>query len=248
MKTKILIAALSLTLTLSAQDHGDIVNTTQGPMRIQPVMHGALALKWKGKTILVDPYGGPQKYKSLHSPDLILITDIHPDHLDTSTLNSLDISKASIVAPQAVADMLPENFKKKAIVLANGKTHESLGMTIEAMPMYNLPESKDAFHTKGRGNGYLLTAGGKRIYISGDTEDIPEMLALKNIDVAFICMNLPYTMTVEQAANAVKTFKPAVVYPYHYRGKDGLSDVEKFKKLVSDDRKIEVRLRNWYPE
>ena len=114
--------------------------------------------------------------------------------------------------------------------------------------MYNLPESATAMHTKGRGNGYILTIGGKRIYISGDTQGIPEMRSLKNIDVAFVCMNLPYTMDIKEAADAVLAFKPAIVYPYHYRGKDGLSDVNAFKSLVdAGGQKIEVRLRNWYP-
>ena len=110
--------------------------------------------------------------------------------------------------------------------------------------MYNLPESPDAYHTKGRGNGYVLTIGGKNIYISGDTEDIPEMRALKNIDIAFVCMNLPYTMPPDQAAGGVLAFKPKIVYPYHYRGQD----VNIFKNLVNaGDKNIEVRLRNWYP-
>jgi L-ascorbate metabolism protein UlaG (beta-lactamase superfamily) len=248
MKTLVFLAAFGALLTTSAQDRGDILNTSQGPLRFQPVFHGALALKWKGKTILVDPYGGIKKYKGLQSPDVVLITDIHPDHLDSSTLYALDLTRSTLIVPQAVADKLPETLKKNIVVLANGKSHVMMGMTIEAIPMYNLPEKKDAGHPKGRGNGYLLTTGGKRIYISGDTEDIPEMLALKNIDVAFVCMNLPYTMTVEQAAEAVKTFKPLAVYPYHYRGKDGMSDIEQFKELVSDTKGIEVRLRDWYKE
>jgi L-ascorbate metabolism protein UlaG (beta-lactamase superfamily) len=115
--------------------------------------------------------------------------------------------------------------------------------------MYNLPENSDSRHTKGRGNGYVINFGGKNVYISGDTEDIPEMRHLKNIDVAFVCMNLPYTMDVNQAANAVLEFKPKIVYPYHYRGQEGLSDVSAFKKLVNDGNKsIEVRLVNWYPK
>jgi L-ascorbate metabolism protein UlaG (beta-lactamase superfamily) len=104
-------------------------------------------------------------------------------------------------------------------------------------------------HTKGRGNGYILNIGGKNIYISGDTQAIPEMRSLKNIDVAFVCMNLPYTMDVKEAANGVLAFKPKIVYPYHYRGKGGLSDVNEFKSLVNaGDPAIEVRLRNWYPK
>ena len=115
--------------------------------------------------------------------------------------------------------------------------------------MYNLPEAADSRHTKGRGNGYILTMGGKKIYLSGDTEDIPEMRALKDIDVAFVCMNLPFTMDINQAASAVLEFKPKIVYPYHYRGQGGLADVEGFKKLVNaGNPKIEVRLRSWYPQ
>ena len=113
--------------------------------------------------------------------------------------------------------------------------------------MYNFPETPDAKHTKGRGNGYILDLGGKKIYISGDTGPIPEMMILKNIDIAFVCMNLPYTMDIKDASRSVLVFKPKIVYPYHYRGKDGMSDTAEFKKIVeSGDPKIEVRLRNWY--
>jgi L-ascorbate metabolism protein UlaG (beta-lactamase superfamily) len=113
--------------------------------------------------------------------------------------------------------------------------------------MYNLPDDSTARHTKGRGNGYILTLGGKRFYISGDTEDIPEMRNLKNIDVAFVCMNMPYTMTEEQAASAVLDFKPKIVYPFHYRGQGGFSDTQKFKMLVNKgDASIDVRLKDWY--
>ena len=138
--------------------------------------------------------------------------------------------------------MTPD-LRKGATVMANGQTGELLGVKIEAIPMYNLTAERLKFHNKGRGNGYVVTLGGKRIYLSGDTEDIPEMRALKNIDVAFVCMNLPYTMTVEQAARAVRAFKPRIVYPYHYRG----SDINKFKTLVGTDVGVEVRLREWYP-
>jgi len=140
-------------------------------------------------------------------------------------------------------------MKQKAVVLGNGDKTEQIGINIEAIPMYNLPETDDSKHVKGRGNGYVLTIGNKRVYISGDTEDIPEMRNLKNIDVAFVSMNLPYTMDINQAASAVLDFKPRVIYPYHYRGQDGLSDVEAFKKKVdAGNKNIEVRLRNWYPE
>lgn len=124
-----------------------------------------------------------------------------------------------------------------------------MDVAIEAIPMYNLRKEALKFHEKGRGNGYILTLGGERVYISGDTEDIPEMRNLENIDIAFVCMNLPYTMTVESAASAVLDFKPKKVYPYHYRGTEGLSDVGKFKTLVNEgDSSIDVIQLDWYPK
>ncbi len=159
----------------------------------------------------------------------------------------MDLRKALIIAPQAVFDLLPVDLQKLCTVMANGALKEMMGIGIEAVPMYNMPDPNDPRHPKGRGNGYVLSMGGERIYISGDTEDVPEMRALKNIDVAFVCMNLPYTMTVDQAASGVLAFRPRVVYPYHYRGTDGLSDVARFKLLVnSGDPSIEVRLVDWY--
>jgi L-ascorbate metabolism protein UlaG (beta-lactamase superfamily) len=235
-------------LTLEAQrPASDTIKTKNGSLFIQPIFHGSLIFTWNNKTIYVDPYGGHKLYEGLAVPDLVLITDIHPDHLDLTTLEAINMDKATFVVPQAVADKLSENLKKKLIVLSNEKTTEFEGISIKAIAMYNLPEAEDSKHTKGRGNGYILNLGGKIVYLSGDTEDIPEMRQLKNIDVAFVCMNLPYTMDINQAASAVNEFKPKVVYPYHYRGKDGLSDVEKFKTLVnSQNSNIEVRLRNWY--
>lgn len=131
----------------------------------------------------------------------------------------------------------------------NGDIKSIHNIIIEAIPMYNLREEALKFHEKGRGNGYVITLGKERIYISGDTEDIPEMRALQNIDKAFVCMNLPWTMTVESAADAILEFKPKTIYPYHYRGSNGMSDVEKFKSLVNTENKdINVTLLNWYSE
>jgi len=226
----------------------DQLETAEGKLSIQPILHGTVVLTWDGRTIYVDPYGGAKAFKEIAAPDIILITDIHGDHLNQATLDSIKTDNAIIVAPQAVVDKLPDMLKAKAIVLDNGASTGQKGISITAVPMYNLPEAPDSRHTKGRGNGYILTKGGKKVYISGDTEDIPEMRALTNIDVAFVCMNLPFTMDINQAASAVLEFKPKVVYPYHYRGQGGLSDVEGFKKLVdAGNNKIEVRLRNWYP-
>jgi L-ascorbate metabolism protein UlaG (beta-lactamase superfamily) len=226
----------------------DVLATSMGPLTIQPVMHASLELSLKDLVIYADP-SGAAKFKGLPAPDMILITDIHGDHFDTSTLAVVMAPKTVLIVPQAVADKLPATYdKSKVVVMKNGDHIKQSGIAITAIPMYNLPESPNAMHTKGRGNGYVLNIGGKNIYLSGDTQGIPEMRSLQNIDVAFICMNLPYTMDVKEAADAVLSFKPKIVYPYHYRGKGGLSDVNAFKSLVHAGNKgIEVRLRDWYP-
>ena len=248
MKMKITLFLLMICGISFAQiPAADEVKTAKGPLKIQPLNHATLALTWNGKTIYADPYEGAKTFEGIAVPDLILITDIHGDHFDPATLEALDLSHAVIVAPQAVVDKMSEKLKAKAVVVGNGQTISKLDISITAIPMYNLPEAADAKHTKGRGNGYVLKMGGKTVYISGDTAGIPEMRGLKNIDVAFVCMNLPYTMDVPEAASAVLDFKPNIVYPYHYRGANGLSDTEAFKKAVNDGNKsIDVRLRNWY--
>ena len=241
--------ALMSGMAIAQRPAADVIETSKGPLSIQPINHATLALTWKGKTIYADPNGGAKAFEGIAAPDLILITDIHGDHFNVETLKAISTPTTIIVVPQAVADKLPEDLKSKAIVVANGQTVSKLDVSIAAIPMYNLPESADAKHTKGRGNGYVLTFGNKVVYISGDTAGIPEMRALKNIDVAFVCMNLPYTMDVNEAAAAVLDFKPKIVYPYHYRGQNGLSDTEAFKKQVNaSNAKIDVRLRNWYAE
>tara|TARA_B100001964_G_scaffold210650_1_gene245238 strand:+ start:116 stop:844 length:729 start_codon:yes stop_codon:yes gene_type:complete len=240
MKTMIrFVFGLALAGVLTAQA-ADKIKTTKGNLEVHPVRHGTVVFKWNGKTVFVDPVGGVAPFKSHGTPDLVLVTDIHGDHFNKDTLTEIVKEKTVVITPEAVAALAPEELKKRITTLANGKLMEKLDVKIEAVPMYNLTAARLRFHNKGRGNGYVMTFGGKRVYVSGDTEDIPEMRALKNIDAAFVCMNLPYTMTPEQAADAVREFKPKVVYPYHYRG----SDTAKFKKLVGDAS--EVRLRDWY--
>jgi L-ascorbate metabolism protein UlaG (beta-lactamase superfamily) len=253
--------ALLLPAALAAQDKAPVTDTIpsqNGDIKIHPINHATLALMWQGKTVYVDPVGGSNVFKGLPAPDLILITHIHGDHFSVPTLNAVAGATAKLVGPPTVVAQLPTNLASRATIMTNGESQEFLLMYpvavsnglghvgvdigVEAVPAYNLTPARLSNHPKGRDNGYVLTMGGKRIYLSGDTEDIPEMLALKNIDVAFICMNLPYTMDVEQAARAVKAFKPKIVYPYHYRG----SDLEKFKSLVGADSGVEVRIRDWY--
>jgi L-ascorbate metabolism protein UlaG (beta-lactamase superfamily) len=222
--------------------------TSMGPLLIQPIQHASLVLTFHGLTIYVDP-NGAENFQGIASPNMIIITDIHGDHFDIKTIEAVKSASTLLVVPQVVADKLPTSVKDyHLLVMKNGDNSTQMGISITALPMYNLPESPTAMHTKGRGNGYVLGMGGKNVYISGDTQGIPEMRSLKNIDIAFVCMNLPYTMDVKEAADAVLAFKPKIVYPYHYRGQNGLSDINMFKSLVeAGNKNIEVRLRNWYP-
>ena len=222
------------------------IATGQGPLTIHPVEHATFVMQWNGTTIAVDPIGGAAPFKAFGKPDLILITHIHGDHLSVDTVNGLAGSSTVIVAPASVADKFPEADRGRLTVIANGESVNWGESVIQAIPMYNLAPDRQAFHPKGRGNGYVVTLGGTRIYIAGDTEDIPEMRALEDIDAAFVCMNLPYTMDVSTAADAVLEFKPKVVFPYHYRGKGGMSDLDEFRALVAKDPSIEVRVLEWY--
>ena len=249
LKIFIFLLFFTINYSFSQKPKTDILKTSLGDLKIQPIFHSSLFLQLNNLTIYIDPYGGQNAFKNMVDPDLIIITDIHGDHLDLETLKSIHTDKAIFIAPEAVAEKLPPIYHKNLIVLNNNETTEQLGIKIKALPMYNLPDVPDSKHPKGRGNGYILTIENKQIYISGDTEDINEMRNLKNIDVAFVCMNLPYTMDIHQAASAVLEFKPKIVYPFHYRGKPDMSDVQVFKKLVNDKNpNIEVRLRNWYPD
>ena len=228
----------------------------ESPIHVVPIEHASLILNWSAdrgagsnETIYVDPVGDASKYAGQPAADTILITDIHGDHLSTSTIQALMHRETDLVVPQAVKDQLPTELASRAKVLANGEKINSLHLTIEATPMYNLPDAENAkFHAKGRGNGYILDRqDGFRVYIAGDTAGTPEMRAMQDIDIAFVPMNLPYTMGVDEAADAVLSFKPKQVYPYHYRSPDGLADVDRFKQLVNaGDSNIEVVLAKWY--
>lgn len=217
-------------------------------VKITPIEHASMILEFHGQTIYVDPVGGAAPYEGKSPADFILLTDLHFDHLDTLTLSKIISDKTKIIAPEAVKTNLSPSQQAQTQVMKNGENITIAGISIKAMPMYNLREEAKKFHPKGRGNGYLLSAEETNIYIAGDTEDIPEMRNLKNIDIAFIPMNLPYTMPVSAAADAVLDFKPKKVYPYHYKGEKGLSDVDKFKNIVTTNNPgIEVILLNWYP-
>lgn len=222
--------------------------TKANDFKLTPIEHATAAFTWAGTQFYIDPVGGEAKFANQVKPNIILVTDIHGDHLDLATITKVLKEGTKIIVPQAVADKFTAEMKSRLTVVANEETIIIDGFKITGVPMYNLREEAKNFHTKGRGNGYVIEKSGMRVYFSGDTEDVPEMRNLKNIDKAFICMNLPYTMTEDKAADAVLAFKPKQVYPYHYRGGKGLSDVAKFKDLVNKgNKKIEVVQLNWYP-
>ncbi len=212
--------------------------TAGGPVKITPIYHATAIIQAGGETIYIDP-AHPANITGLAPADLILITDIHPDHMDPADIASLSDTHTQIIAPAAVQQTVTN-----ARVLRNGETTTWRQWKITAVPMYNirhLMPDGEPYHPKGRGNGYVLNYGGKNFYFAGDTEGTPEMRALRDIDVAFIPMNLPYTMTPDEAADAVKQFRPKIAIPYHYRGQN----IQRF----ADDLKgtgIEVRLLDWY--
>jgi L-ascorbate metabolism protein UlaG (beta-lactamase superfamily) len=242
---------------IETEQQGDSsASDEQSDIVITPIGHATMVLEWNGATIYTDPVGGAEAFEGQPEPDIILITDIHGDHLSVDTLEVVVGPTTVLVVPQAVAELLPavpgasvEPLASRVVVLNNGESAPQLDFTVTAIPMYNLPGSaEEERHTKGRGNGYLIEYDGTRVYIAGDTAATPEMRNLQDIDIAFVPMNLPFTMGVEEAADAVLDFKPTTVYPYHYRGQDGLADIGKFKELVNaGDSDITVVLLDWYP-
>lgn len=224
---------------------GDTYNGDDGAaIVIHPVKHASFAMTVPGLVIYNDPVGGAALYQGLPPPDLILVTHEHQDHFDPATLAALLGENTRLLTNPSVHEKLPGDLQARATAIANGETTTVNDLPIEAVPAYNTTADRLQYHPQGRDNGYVLEIEGSRLYIAGDTEDIPEMRALKDIDVAFLPMNLPYTMTIEQAADAVRAFQPGFVYPYHYND----SDTEGFAKLVQESGAgTDVVLRNWYP-
>jgi L-ascorbate metabolism protein UlaG (beta-lactamase superfamily) len=234
-----IVFAFAAAASLHAMAPPDTIQAKGGPITIQPITHAALQLKYGNQVITVDPTMMGGDYNALPKADIVLITDIHGDHLDPGTIAKASKAGTTVVIPGAASAQV-----KDGTVMANGEKKTIKGVEIEAVPMYNLqrgPAAGQLFHTKGRGNGYIVTLGDKRIYLAGDTECTPEMKALKNIDVAFVPMNLPYTMPPNEAAECVKAFKPKIVYPYHYMG----SDLKVFENALKGSG-VEVRIRDWY--
>ena len=214
-----------------------------GDITITPLQHASVQVEHAGTIIQVDPAMGD--LAKARPADLVLVTDIHDDHFRLEGIAKVRKPGAPVVVPAAVKGQAGDKLPAPVEVLANGQTKTVAGVTVEAIPMYNLqrgPAAGQLFHTKGRGNGYVITIGGKRLYFAGDTECTPEMKALKNIDVAFLPMNLPYSMPPSEAADCAKAFQPKIVYPYHFQGQK----VEDFQAALKGSG-IDVRVLNWYP-
>jgi L-ascorbate metabolism protein UlaG (beta-lactamase superfamily) len=227
-------------LTLQAQNvfKSDSVQTKDGSLIITFIGHGTLMFNYNGIIIHVDPVGRYADYSTMPKADLILVTHQHGDHLDPDAINLLKKDKTDIICTQTCAEKL-----ESATVMKNGDTQTLKGISIHAVPAYNLVHKRDngdPFHPKGQGNGYVLTFSDKEVYVAGDTENIPEMKDLKNIDIAFLPMNLPYTMTPEMVADAVKMFHPKILYPYHY----GDTNINELLELLKDAKDCEIRVRD----
>ena len=215
----------------------DSFKLKNGTLGITFIGHGSLLLNYQKKNIYIDPFSKQADYSKLPKADLILITHEHQDHLDLKAIEAIKTNKTQFIVTQIVSKTL-----KTGTILKNGESKTILGIKIQAVPAYNLVHKRDNgefFHHKGNGNGYVLTISDKKIYIAGDTENIPEMKNLKNIDIAFIPMNLPYTMTPEMAADAAKMMMPKILYPYHF----GETDTAKLIELLKDEKSIEIRIR-----
>ncbi|TET69153.1 MAG: MBL fold metallo-hydrolase [Candidatus Aminicenantes bacterium] len=218
----------------------DIIQTSQGDLKITFIGHGTVMFTFEGKIIHVDPVGRYADYSQLPKADLILITHEHGDHLDAKVIKIISSEKTDLVLTEKCVEKVKI---EDVIIMKNGDIKTVQNLKIEAIPAYNIKHMRspgNPYHPKGVGNGYIITFGDKRVYVAGDTENTPEMKALKNIDIAFLPMNLPYTMTPEMVADAAKAFMPKILYPYHY----GNTDTSKIVELLKDVERIEVRIRD----
>ena len=228
-----------MTISVMAQTNfeKDTIKTSKGNLEITFIGHASLMFTFDNKIIYIDPFSKLADYSKFPKADLILITHHHGDHLDLSAIEKIKTDKTKIVLTKLCAEKISDG-----IIMNNGDDKTVDGLNILAVPAYNLVHKRDngePFHPKGEGNGYIITFGDKKVYIAGDTENTPEMKALKNIDIAFLPMNLPYTMTPEMVADAAKSFKPKILYPYH----TGDTDVSKIVDLMKDTKDVEVRIR-----
>ncbi|RPI85711.1 MAG: MBL fold metallo-hydrolase [Chloroflexi bacterium] len=216
----------------------DLIPTSSGDLKITFLGHGSLLFNFQDKNIYIDPYSRVADYSKLPPADIILITHEHHDHLDLDALKHIQKSSTTTVMTKACAEQTSGD-----ILMANGDEQTVQGIHIRAVPAYNIVHKRpngQPFHPKGMGNGYILTFGDLQVYIAGDTENIPEMQTIKDIDVAFLPMNLPYTMTPEMVADAALALRPRLLYPYHF----GSTNTSRLTELLHEEADIEVRIRN----
>lgn len=231
------IMGITVSATAQNQFETDSITTSAGELKITFVGHGTLIFTFNGRVIHVDPYGRLADYSKLPKADIILITHEHSDHLDAQVIEMLRTDKTTLILTETCAKKVTDG-----IIMKNGDVQTVQGLKIEAVPAYNIVHTRgdgQPFHPQGIGNGYIITFGDKRVYVAGDTENIPEMKTVKKIDVIFLPMNLPYTMTPEMVTDAAKMLNPKILYPYHY----GNTDTSKLVELLKDYKEIEVRIR-----
>ncbi|UCF82104.1 MAG: MBL fold metallo-hydrolase [Desulfobacteraceae bacterium] len=232
-----LLVAFSAFTAFAQELEADTIETSAGDLKITFIGHGTLMFTFGGKVIHIDPWSRLADYSKMPKADIILLTHEHRDHLDLKALEPIRTEKSVLVLTEACASHV-----KGGIVMKNGDVKTVGGLKIEAVPAYNIVHMRSEgvpFHPKGAGNGYVITFGDKRVYVAGDTENTPEMKGLTGIDIAFLPMNLPYTMTPEMVADAARAFKPKILYPYHY----GNTDTSKIAGLLKDMSEVEVRIR-----
>lgn len=233
------LVALFLVFSMFAAGEKDIVKTNAGDLEITCIGHASLMFTFNGMVIYVDPFSMTADYSKLPKADLILITHQHSDHMDQQAIDKIKKEDTIFILTKKCSETM------KGIVMNNGDVKEIKKLKIEAVPAYNIVQMRTGgmpFHPKGEGNGYIITFGDKRVYVAGDTENTPEMKALKDIDIAFLPVNMPYTMDEDMVLDAIKAFKPKILYPYHFQfGTSRLPQLEEKMKDIAD---IELRVRN----
>ena len=243
MKTLILLLAINLSLVNPMENNisKDVFDAGNGTLSISFIGHGTLMFEYNDMVIHVDPTMREADYATMPDADMILITHHHGDHLDLAAINHILKKDCPVVMTQSCHEQL-DDFKG-AVIMKNGDQKTIKGIPIEAIPAYNIEHKRSngqAYHPKGIGNAYVVSIGNLKVLIGGDTENVPEIKALKDIDIAFLPMNLPYTMTPEMVADAARAIQPKILYPYHF----GQTDPEELADLLKDEKSIEVRIRD----